>query len=37
VLFKRGWCWPTKASAAALLETSKYMVDGKLIQKPLAW
>jgi len=37
VLFKRGWCWPTEGDAAALLETSKYMVDGKLIQKPLAW
>ena len=37
VLFKRGWCWPTEGDAAALLETSKYMVDGKLIPKPLAW
>jgi len=37
VLFKRGWCWPTEGDAAALLETSKSMVDGKLITKPLAW
>ncbi|MEP7064378.1 MAG: PhnD/SsuA/transferrin family substrate-binding protein, partial [Betaproteobacteria bacterium] len=34
VLFKRGWCWPTEGDAAALLETSKSMVDGKLITKP---
>src|SRR5690242_20680335 len=37
VLFKRGWCWPTEGDAAALLETSKSMVDGKLVTKPLAW
>ena len=37
VLFKRGWCWPTEGDAVALLETSKAMVDGKLIQKPLTW
>ena len=37
VLFQRGWCWPTEGDAAALLETSRYMVDGKLIPKPLAW
>ncbi|HXU67084.1 MAG TPA: ABC transporter substrate-binding protein [Casimicrobiaceae bacterium] len=37
VLFKRGWCWPTEGDAAALLETSKSMVDGKLITKPLTW
>jgi hypothetical protein len=37
VLFKRGWCWPTEGDAIALLETSKYMVDGRLIAKPLAW
>lgn len=37
VLFARGWCWPTEGDAAALLETSKFMVDGRLIQKPLAW
>ncbi len=34
---QRGWCWPTEGDAAALLETSKYMVEGKLIPKPLAW
>ncbi len=37
VLFQRGWCWPTEGDAAALLETSKYMVEGKMIPKPLAW
>ena len=37
VLFKRGWCWPTEGDAAALLETSKAMVDGRLIAKPLTW
>ncbi|HZQ60315.1 MAG TPA: PhnD/SsuA/transferrin family substrate-binding protein [Casimicrobiaceae bacterium] len=37
VLFARGWCWPTEGDALALLETSKYMVDGRLIPKPLAW
>src|SRR3954466_15931015 len=37
VLFKRGWCWPTEGDATALLETSKSMVDGKLITKPLSW
>jgi ABC-type nitrate/sulfonate/bicarbonate transport system substrate-binding protein len=37
VLFARGWCWPTEGDAAALLETSKSMVDGKLITKPLTW
>jgi ABC-type nitrate/sulfonate/bicarbonate transport system substrate-binding protein len=37
VLFKRNWCWPTEGDAVALLETSKNMVDGKLITKPLTW
>jgi hypothetical protein len=37
VLFRRGWCWPTEGDATALLETSKTMVDGKLIAKPLTW
>jgi ABC-type nitrate/sulfonate/bicarbonate transport system substrate-binding protein len=37
VLFARGWCWPTEGDALALLETSKYMVEGKMIPKPLAW
>jgi ABC-type nitrate/sulfonate/bicarbonate transport system substrate-binding protein len=37
VLFRRGWCWATEGDAVALLETSKAMVDGKLITKPLTW
>jgi len=37
VLFKRAWVWPTEGDAVALLETSKAMVDGKLIPKPLTW
>lgn len=37
VLFKHGRSWPTEGDAAALLETSKGMVDGKLITKPLTW
>jgi ABC-type nitrate/sulfonate/bicarbonate transport system substrate-binding protein len=37
VLFARGWCWPTEGDARALLETSKYMVEGRMIPKPLAW
>jgi hypothetical protein len=37
VLFKRGWCWPTEGDAAAILEISKYMVAGKIIERPLAW
>jgi hypothetical protein len=37
VLFQRGWVWPTEGDAVALLETSKYMVEGKMIPKPLAW
>ena len=37
VLFSRGWCWPTEGDATALLEISKFMVEGRLIQKPLAW
>ena len=37
VLFKRGWCWPTEGDARALLETSKFMVEGRMIPKPLAW
>jgi ABC-type nitrate/sulfonate/bicarbonate transport system substrate-binding protein len=37
VLFRRGWCWATEGDAVALLETSKTMVDGKLIAKPLSW
>ena len=37
VLFARGWCWPTEGDAAAVLETSKFMVEGKMIPKPLDW
>ena len=37
VLFERGWVWPTEGDALALLETSKYMVEGKMIPKPLEW
>jgi len=37
VLFQRGWCWPTEGDAQALLETSKFMVEGRMITKPLAW
>ena len=35
--FKRGWCWSTEGDAAAILEVSKFMVEGRLIEKPLAW
>ena len=37
VLFARGWCWPTEGDATAILEISKFMVEGKLIPKPLTW
>ncbi|MBV9748782.1 MAG: ABC transporter substrate-binding protein [Acetobacteraceae bacterium] len=37
VLYLRGWAWPTEADARAVLETSKYLVDAKMIQAPLAW
>jgi hypothetical protein len=37
VLFERGWCWPTEGDATAVLEISKFMVEGKIIPKPLAW
>ena len=37
VLFKRGWIWPTEGDAAAILEISKYMVAGKIIERPLEW
>ena len=37
VLFKRGWCWPTEGDAAAVLEISKYMVAGRIIERPLEW
>jgi ABC-type nitrate/sulfonate/bicarbonate transport system substrate-binding protein len=37
VLFKRGWCWPTEGDATAVLEISKVMVEGRIIEKPLTW
>lgn len=37
VLQKRGWTWPTEADARAVLETSKYLVDAKMIPAPLSW
>jgi hypothetical protein len=37
VLFARGWCWPTEGDATAILEISKFMVEGRLIPKPLVW
>lgn len=37
VLFKRGWCWPTEGDAAAVLEISKVMVEGRIIERPLTW
>jgi ABC-type nitrate/sulfonate/bicarbonate transport system substrate-binding protein len=37
VLFSRGWAWPTEGDARAVLETSKFMAENKVIPKPLAW
>lgn len=37
VLFSRGWSWPTEADARAVLETSKFMAENKVIEKPLQW
>lgn len=37
VLFLRGWVFPTEGDAWALVETSRFMADGKLIEKPLSW
>lgn len=37
VLFIRGWSWATESDARAVLETSKYLVDSKVIDKPLSW
>jgi ABC-type nitrate/sulfonate/bicarbonate transport system substrate-binding protein len=37
VLHSRGWIWPTENDARAVLEVSKYLVDAKVIEKPLAW
>jgi ABC-type nitrate/sulfonate/bicarbonate transport system substrate-binding protein len=37
VLFSRGWTWPTENDARAILETSKFMAENKVIDKPLQW
>ena len=37
VLFQRGWIWPTEGDAAAITQISNFMVEGRLIPKPLAW
>ena len=37
VLFSRGWSWPTENDARAVLEVSKFLVDNKVIEKPLTW
>ncbi|MBL8588276.1 MAG: ABC transporter substrate-binding protein [Methylobacteriaceae bacterium] len=37
VLHARGWIWPTENDARAVLEVSKYLVDAKVIDKPLTW
>ncbi len=37
VLFSRGWSWPTENDARAVLESSKYMVQNKVIEEPLSW
>ena len=37
VLFARGWSWPTENDARAVLETSKFMADNKVIETALQW
>ncbi|KRE14575.1 nitrate ABC transporter substrate-binding protein [Bosea sp. Root483D1] len=37
VLFQRGWTWPTEGDASAITQISQFMVEGKLIPKPLEW
>lgn len=37
VMLIRGWVWPTEGDAWALVKTSEFMVEGKLIEQPLAW
>ena len=37
VLFSRGWSWPTENDARAVLETSKFMADNKVIDNALQW
>jgi ABC-type nitrate/sulfonate/bicarbonate transport system substrate-binding protein len=37
VLFQRGWTWPTEGDAAAITQISNFMVEGRLIPKPLTF
>lgn len=37
VLLQRGWIWPTEGDAAAITQISNFMVEGRLIAKPLSW
>ena len=37
VLFSRGWVWPTENDARAILEVSKFLVGGGVIEEPLDW
>jgi ABC-type nitrate/sulfonate/bicarbonate transport system substrate-binding protein len=37
VLFQRGWHWPTEGDAAAVTQISNFMVQGRLIPRPLTW
>lgn len=37
VLLQRGWAWPTEGDAAAITQISQFMVEGRLIPKPLDW
>lgn len=37
LLFRRGWIWPTEGDVSAIVEASKFMVAGGLIQAPLEW
>ncbi len=37
VLFARGWHWPTENDARAVFETSKFLIDNRVIEQPLAW
>lgn len=37
VLFARGWDWPTENDARAVLETSKFLIDNRIIEQALSW
>lgn len=37
VLFIRDWVWPTEGDVSAILEISKFMTEGRLIDKALTW